>query len=117
LLQGERDLSTPIAWARREAGAAPDAHLVVVANAGHSVQVRGLERGRPPGGLPVPTRAGVTGFGLNVARMGPLRSDKSTGLGYWCPFPTILLTIMSASSPTPIKSDDLRLRRKWVPTK
>jgi pimeloyl-ACP methyl ester carboxylesterase len=40
MLQGERDLSTPIEWSRREAGAAPDARLVVVPGAGHSVQVR-----------------------------------------------------------------------------
>lgn len=41
LLNGERDLSTPLAWARREAALAPDAKLVVVPNAGHSVQVGG----------------------------------------------------------------------------
>lgn len=40
LLQGERDLSTPLSWARREAAAAPDGRLVVVPDSGHSVQVR-----------------------------------------------------------------------------
>ena len=39
LLQGERDLSTVLAWARREvASAGNDARLVVVPDAGHSLQ-------------------------------------------------------------------------------
>jgi pimeloyl-ACP methyl ester carboxylesterase len=40
LLVGARDLSTPLAWARQEAMEAPDAKLVVVPEAGHSVQTR-----------------------------------------------------------------------------
>jgi pimeloyl-ACP methyl ester carboxylesterase len=37
LLNGNRDLSTPLAWAREEAAKAPDGRLVVVAGVGHSV--------------------------------------------------------------------------------
>jgi pimeloyl-ACP methyl ester carboxylesterase len=40
LLAGDRDLSTPLAWAREEARRAPDGRLVVVPGAGHSVQLR-----------------------------------------------------------------------------
>jgi pimeloyl-ACP methyl ester carboxylesterase len=40
LLAGDRDLSTPLAWARREARLAPAGRLVVVPDAGHSVQSR-----------------------------------------------------------------------------
>jgi pimeloyl-ACP methyl ester carboxylesterase len=40
LLAGERDLSTPLAWAREEARYAPDGHLLVVPGVGHSVQTR-----------------------------------------------------------------------------
>lgn len=40
LLAGARDLSTPLAWARAEASKAPDGRLVVVPDAGHSVQLR-----------------------------------------------------------------------------
>jgi pimeloyl-ACP methyl ester carboxylesterase len=40
LLVGERDLSTPLAWARAEAAKAPDGKLVIVPGAGHSVQTR-----------------------------------------------------------------------------
>jgi pimeloyl-ACP methyl ester carboxylesterase len=40
LFSGERDLSTPLAWARAEAAKAPDGRLVAVAGAGHSVQLR-----------------------------------------------------------------------------
>jgi pimeloyl-ACP methyl ester carboxylesterase len=40
LLAGERDLSTPLAWAREEAANAPDGRLVIVRGAGHSVQTR-----------------------------------------------------------------------------
>lgn len=40
LLAGERDLSTPLAWAREEAAKAPDGRLVLVPGAGHSVQTR-----------------------------------------------------------------------------
>jgi pimeloyl-ACP methyl ester carboxylesterase len=40
LLAGERDLSTPLFWAREEAGKAPDGKLVIVSGAGHSVQTR-----------------------------------------------------------------------------
>jgi pimeloyl-ACP methyl ester carboxylesterase len=39
LLQGERDLSTPPAWSRREAALAPKGKLVVIPNEGHSVQI------------------------------------------------------------------------------
>jgi pimeloyl-ACP methyl ester carboxylesterase len=42
LLAGSHDLSTPLEWAQREAALAPRAKLVVVAGAGHSVQVRAL---------------------------------------------------------------------------
>lgn len=38
LLAGERDLSTPLSWAREEAAKAPDGKLVIVPGAGHSVQ-------------------------------------------------------------------------------
>jgi pimeloyl-ACP methyl ester carboxylesterase len=40
LLAGDRDLSTPLEWARREAARAPKGRLVVVPGAGHSVQTR-----------------------------------------------------------------------------
>jgi pimeloyl-ACP methyl ester carboxylesterase len=42
LLEGGRDLSTTIAWARQEAAFAPASRLVVVADDGHSVQSRGM---------------------------------------------------------------------------
>jgi pimeloyl-ACP methyl ester carboxylesterase len=42
LLAGDRDLSTPLAWARAEAAHAPRGHLVVAAGAGHSVQMRAI---------------------------------------------------------------------------
>jgi pimeloyl-ACP methyl ester carboxylesterase len=40
LLSGDRDLSTPLAWARAEAAMAPDGRLLEVHGAGHSVQLR-----------------------------------------------------------------------------
>jgi pimeloyl-ACP methyl ester carboxylesterase len=40
LLSGERDLSTPLAWARTEAAMAPRGQLLEVPGAGHSVQLR-----------------------------------------------------------------------------
>jgi pimeloyl-ACP methyl ester carboxylesterase len=40
LLAGDRDLSTPLEWARQEAALAARGRLVVVAGAGHSVQSR-----------------------------------------------------------------------------
>jgi pimeloyl-ACP methyl ester carboxylesterase len=40
LLAGDRDLSTPLEWARREAELAPGGHLLVVRGAGHNVQGR-----------------------------------------------------------------------------
>jgi pimeloyl-ACP methyl ester carboxylesterase len=40
LLAGERDLSTPLAWARAEAAMAPRGHLLEIPDAGHSVQLR-----------------------------------------------------------------------------
>jgi pimeloyl-ACP methyl ester carboxylesterase len=40
ILSGDRDLSTPQAWARAELALAPDARLVVIPNTGHSVQTR-----------------------------------------------------------------------------
>ena len=40
LLSGERDLSTPLAWARAEAALAPRGQLLEVPGAGHSVQLR-----------------------------------------------------------------------------
>jgi pimeloyl-ACP methyl ester carboxylesterase len=39
MLAGDRDLSTPLAWAREEAAKAPDGRLVVVAGVGHSVSL------------------------------------------------------------------------------
>jgi pimeloyl-ACP methyl ester carboxylesterase len=42
LLSGDRDLSTPLAWARAEARHAPDGRLVIVSGAGHSVQSRAV---------------------------------------------------------------------------
>lgn len=47
LLVGDRDLSTPLAWARQEAAEAPDAKLVIVPGAGHSVQTRAADAARP----------------------------------------------------------------------
>jgi pimeloyl-ACP methyl ester carboxylesterase len=43
LLSGERDLSTPRAWARAELSMAPDGRLLEVPGAGHSVQLRGRD--------------------------------------------------------------------------
>jgi pimeloyl-ACP methyl ester carboxylesterase len=40
LLNGDRDLSTPLAWARQEGALAPEGRLVVIPGAGHSVQTR-----------------------------------------------------------------------------
>jgi pimeloyl-ACP methyl ester carboxylesterase len=40
LLSGDRDLSTPLAWARAEAAMAPDGRLLEVRGAGHSAQLR-----------------------------------------------------------------------------
>jgi pimeloyl-ACP methyl ester carboxylesterase len=40
LLNGDRDLSTPLEWARREVAITPAGRLVVVHGAGHSVQMR-----------------------------------------------------------------------------
>jgi pimeloyl-ACP methyl ester carboxylesterase len=40
LLAGERDLSTPLPWAREQAAHTPQGRLVVVPRAGHSVQSR-----------------------------------------------------------------------------
>jgi pimeloyl-ACP methyl ester carboxylesterase len=40
LVNGDRDLSTPLEWARRELAVAPAGRLVVVRGAGHSVQSR-----------------------------------------------------------------------------
>jgi len=40
LVNGDRDLSTPLEWARIEAALAPSGRLVVVHGAGHSVQTR-----------------------------------------------------------------------------
>jgi pimeloyl-ACP methyl ester carboxylesterase len=40
LLAGDRDLSTPLAWAREQAAHTPQGRLVVVPGAGHSVQSR-----------------------------------------------------------------------------
>ena len=45
LFSGERDLSTPLAWGRKEAAKAPDGRLVVVPRAGHSVQLRATDAG------------------------------------------------------------------------
>jgi pimeloyl-ACP methyl ester carboxylesterase len=46
LLAGDRDLSTPLPWAREQAAHAPNGRLVIVKGSGHSVQ----SRGRPPAG-------------------------------------------------------------------
>ena len=43
LYSGQRDLSTPQAWAREEAAKAPDGRLVSVPGAGHSVQLRATD--------------------------------------------------------------------------
>jgi pimeloyl-ACP methyl ester carboxylesterase len=40
LVNGDRDLSTPLAWAQAEAKVAPGGRLVVAARSGHSVQLR-----------------------------------------------------------------------------
>ena len=47
LLNGDRDLSTPVAWAKEEAQVAPGGTLVIVEGAGHGVQIRAeSDRGR-----------------------------------------------------------------------
>jgi pimeloyl-ACP methyl ester carboxylesterase len=47
LLAGDRDLTTPVEWARREAYLAPAGRLVIVPGAGHDVQIRARsDRGR-----------------------------------------------------------------------
>jgi pimeloyl-ACP methyl ester carboxylesterase len=46
ILAGDRDLSTPLVWARATAAAMPGSRLVVIPDAGHSVQ----SRGGPTGG-------------------------------------------------------------------
>src|SRR4029079_2663473 len=43
LLAGDRDLSTPLAWARQELALAPGGTLIVVPKAGHSVQLRAVD--------------------------------------------------------------------------
>jgi pimeloyl-ACP methyl ester carboxylesterase len=40
LLAGDRDLSTPIAWAKDELRRAPKGRLFIVRGAGHSTQLR-----------------------------------------------------------------------------
>jgi pimeloyl-ACP methyl ester carboxylesterase len=40
LLAGDRDLSTPLEWARQEAALAPEGRLVIVHGAAHSIQSR-----------------------------------------------------------------------------
>lgn len=40
LLAGQRDLSTPVAWAQEEATKTTDGRLVIVTRVGHSVQTR-----------------------------------------------------------------------------
>ena len=40
LLAGDRDLSTPLSWAREQAARTPQGRLVVVRGTGHSVQSR-----------------------------------------------------------------------------
>ena len=42
LLSGDRDLSTPVEWARLEAAVTPDGHLVVIHGASHSIQNFGM---------------------------------------------------------------------------
>jgi pimeloyl-ACP methyl ester carboxylesterase len=46
LLAGDRDLSTPLPWAREQAAHTPNGRLLIVKGSGHSVQ----GRGRPPAG-------------------------------------------------------------------
>jgi pimeloyl-ACP methyl ester carboxylesterase len=53
LLAGDRDLSTPLPWAREQAAHTPNGKLVVVKGSGHSVQ------SRAPGGE---GRRAVQGF-------------------------------------------------------
>ena len=43
LLAGDRDLSTPLAWAKQELALAPGGTLIVVPKAGHSVQLRAVD--------------------------------------------------------------------------
>jgi fermentation-respiration switch protein FrsA (DUF1100 family) len=81
LLSGERDLSTPLAWARAEAAIAPRGRLLEVAGAGHAVQLRARDpnvRGRWRGfsgapdnrSRPVPPPATVSGLRPAVAGVG-----------------------------------------------
>ena len=44
LLAGDRDLSTPLAWAREEAARAPRGRLVIARGSGHGV-LRQVRRG------------------------------------------------------------------------
>ena len=43
LINGDRDLSTPLEWARRQAARMPRGELVVIAGMGHSIQGRNAE--------------------------------------------------------------------------
>jgi pimeloyl-ACP methyl ester carboxylesterase len=44
LLNGDRDLSTPMEWAQQAAKRAPDGRLIIVKGAGHDVQDQGDRR-------------------------------------------------------------------------
>ncbi|MFB9237334.1 alpha/beta hydrolase [Plantactinospora siamensis] len=46
LINGDRDLSTPLPWAQREAARMPHGQLVVVARMGHSIQGRNADGDR-----------------------------------------------------------------------
>jgi pimeloyl-ACP methyl ester carboxylesterase len=46
LLSGERDLSTPVRWAREQESLMNNGKLVVVPDAGHSVQRRSADGAR-----------------------------------------------------------------------
>jgi len=46
LINGDRDLSTPVEWAREQAARTPYGRLVVIAGMGHSIQGRNAEGDR-----------------------------------------------------------------------
>jgi pimeloyl-ACP methyl ester carboxylesterase len=49
LINGDRDLSTPVEWAREQAARTPHGRLVVIAGMGHSIQGRNAEGDRVVG--------------------------------------------------------------------
>jgi pimeloyl-ACP methyl ester carboxylesterase len=46
MINGDRDLSTPLEWAREQAARTPNGKLVVIEGSGHSIQGRNAEGDR-----------------------------------------------------------------------